>query len=252
MAKNNKAENVPMLHENHRERLKDRFLKEGLTNFEKHNALELLLFYGIPRIDTNEIAHELINNYRSFAAVFDANYDDLIKQKHISKNVAVLIKLIPALANMYMVDKNERYTMFNTLHSMGEYFVKYFFGETREIMALMILNNKLEMIDCVKIAEGDVNQSSVSIRRIVEECIFKNAACVVLAHNHPDGSLLPSDSDKDITRRINRSLSDLNITLAEHLVIAGNNYITIINRLVDPHKKFNGVEAFDKAKDDML
>ena len=114
------------LHENHRDRLRNRFIEEGLSKFEKHNALELLLFYAIPRKDTNEIAHELINKYHSFAAVFDADIDDLANQKNMSKNIAVLIKLIPELANMYRIDKSERYEMFNTLHSMGSFFVNRF------------------------------------------------------------------------------------------------------------------------------
>lgn len=65
-----------MIHENHRERIKRRFLIEGLDNFEPHNVLELLLFYSIPQRDTNELAHKLIERFGSLSEVFDASFDD--------------------------------------------------------------------------------------------------------------------------------------------------------------------------------
>ena len=87
------------MHENHRKRMKERFLREGLTHFEPHNVLELLLFYSIPQKDTNELAHTLIDRFGSLTGVFEAAYTDLIEIDGVKEHTATLIKLIPELAH---------------------------------------------------------------------------------------------------------------------------------------------------------
>ena len=89
------------LHDGHRNRLKNRFLNEGLTNFEDHNVLELLLFYSIPRSDTNEIAHELLNKFGSLHGVFEAGMEDLMSINGISRHSAVLIKMAGIKSGTY-------------------------------------------------------------------------------------------------------------------------------------------------------
>ena len=89
------------MHENHRERVKNRFLSEGLDHFDAHNVLELLLFYSIPQKDTNEIAHLLIDRFGSLSAVLDAPFEDLIETPGIKEHSALLLKLIPALSRRY-------------------------------------------------------------------------------------------------------------------------------------------------------
>ena len=76
------------IHDGHRERVKQRFLKEGLDHFEPHQIMEMLLFYGIPRRDTNELAHQLISTFGSLARVLDAPYEELIKLKCMTAKAA--------------------------------------------------------------------------------------------------------------------------------------------------------------------
>lgn len=225
-------------HKSHRKRLKNRFINEGLENFEKHNALELLLFYSIPRKDTNDIAHELMEHYNSFAAIFDADYDDLIRQKNITENTAVLIKLIPAIAKMYRMDKKGRYLLFNNVEDIGKFLVDYYFGYTREVMVAVLLNNNFEMIECVKIAEGSVNSASITFRKIAEIGLAKQAASFILAHNHPDGSLIPSEQDKLLTMNIKSTFEGINFPMIEHYIIAGEYYTTILHELRHPYVPF--------------
>ena len=107
-------------HEGHRQRLKDTFLKTSLDTFQPHNILELLLFYSIPRQDTNEIAHELINHFGSLKNVFDADYEELIRVKGIKENSAVLIKMIPQLAKIYLSNKPEERELFDSFQKVGD------------------------------------------------------------------------------------------------------------------------------------
>ena len=111
------------LHEGHRKRLKQRFINDGLSTFEDHNVLELLLFYSIPRSDTNEIGHKLLKTFGSLSNVFDAPIEELCKVEGIGEHSAVLIKLIPEICNIYSTDKTENIKVINSTNLAGRYFV---------------------------------------------------------------------------------------------------------------------------------
>ena len=96
------------MHKEHRSRMKNRFLAEGIDSFEPHEILELLLYYSIPQKDTNELAHTLIDRFGKLSAVFDAPYDDLLSVPGVSEHTATLIKLIPALSRRYALEKNSK------------------------------------------------------------------------------------------------------------------------------------------------
>lgn len=216
------------LHEGHRQRLKERFVAQGLEGFAPHNILELILFYSIPRKDTNELAHTLINTFGSFQGVFEADYEELLKVPGIKENTATLIKLIPAVARQYALEKHDT-LVFKSADKVGEYFVDKFFGEKHEIVYMMLLNANLEMLACVKLHEGSVNSSQVSERQIVDHIVKYNASSIILAHNHPGGSYYPSMEDIQTTAHLTSVAQMLDVQLLEHFVISGTEYIPIIH-----------------------
>ena len=220
-------------HEGHRERLKNRFLSGGLDNFEPHNILELLLFYSIPRQDTNEIAHALIDRFGSIKGVFDADFSELIKVKGIKENSATLIKLIPQLARAYVTDdKVDESQIFDHADKIGEYFVKKFIGETNEVVYIMLLDNSWRLIKCEKIFEGSVNSSLVDKRVLVEAVVCNRATSLIIAHNHPNGLPVPSEEDIETTGAFVSLFPSIGINFLEHFVIAGNQYLLTYTFLI--------------------
>ncbi len=217
------------MHKNHRERLKKRFLTEGLEHFEPHNILELLLFYAIPQKDTNELAHTLINHFGSLSKVLDASFDELIAVPGIKEHSATLIKMIPALSREYMIDKNINTERLETIESIGEYFVNKYIGVNVETIYLLLLDNKYEVIECVLVHEGSVNSAAITTRRLAELALFRHASIAVLAHNHPSGLAIPSGDDIDTTRAIARAFHALDIDFLAHILVAGNQYTDIFN-----------------------
>ena len=210
------------LHDGHRNRLKNRFLNEGLTNFEDHNVLELLLFYSIPRSDTNEIAHELLNKFGSLHGVFEAGMEDLMSVDGISRHSAVLIKMIPELFVVYGRDKVRDIQKINSSDDAKQFFIPRFYGKVREEVQLVLLDDKMNIIKWVKIYEGSVNSANVPIRKIVEIAIENRATNVIIAHNHPTGLILPSKDDLRATAKVREALALVDIKLLDHVIVSDN------------------------------
>ena len=214
------------IHDGHRERLKNRFRTEGLDAFDEHNVLELLLFYAIPRSDTNPTAHELLDTFGSLSAVLDAPLDALMKTKGVGENAATLLKLIPALARRYEIDKNNIACLSST-SLVGEYLLSRYVGKTQEVAYLICLDGKYKPLCCVAISEGIVNTVSINARRVIELALKYNAVGVVLAHNHPGGIALPSNDDISTTFLIRDALRTINVKLLDHIIVADGDYVSM-------------------------
>lgn len=218
------------MHEHHRQRMKERFLREGIENFEPHNVLELLLFFSIPQKDTNEIAHRLIDRFGSLAAVFDAPFSELIKVDGIKEHSATLIKLVPALAQRYISEANSNDGKFlPTMADVGKYFISKYIGATKETVYLLLLDNKYKIIDCVKIHEGSVNSSAITMRKLIELALESKASAAVLAHNHPGGIPVPSADDIFTTKETERAFTLIGVSFLGHILVAGNKYVNILD-----------------------
>ena len=215
------------IHAGHRQRLKERFLKDGLDNFEEHQVLELLLFYGIPQRDTNEIAHELIRKFGSLSRVLEATPEELMEVKYVGDNVTTLFQLITAVARYYQVSCAMREEILTTIDSCGKYLVPFFYQRPNETVFLLCLDAKCKVLACEKVGEGGVNSAGVPIRKIVELALKENATSVILAHNHPSGLAIPSSEDVQTTRRVALALDAVEIMLADHIIVADNDWVSL-------------------------
>ena len=218
----------PSVHKGHRERLKARFLETGLDSFTDVQALELLLFYAIPQKDTNPIAHALLDRFGSLSQVLDAPLEALKKVPGISDHSASLLRLVTELARFYQVDSAQRTEVLTSLDACGRYLVPRFFGRKVETVFLLCLDAKCKVLCCREIGEGSVNAASISVRKVVEAALSANATSVVLAHNHPSGLALPSPEDIQTTRRLAMALSAVEIHLADHIVVADGDYVSMV------------------------
>ena len=215
------------IHSGHRERLRSRFLKEGLDNFEEVNALELLLFYCIPRKDTNELAHALLDHFGSFHQVLDATPDELMTVPGIGEGTATFLPLVASACRYYRVNQANNVTALDTIEKCGDYLVNYFHGRKNETIMLLCLDAKCKRIVCREIGEGSVNSASVSARRVAEIALSVNATSVILAHNHPSGIALPSTDDINTTKLIAKSLHAVDIVLTDHIIVAEDDYVSM-------------------------
>lgn len=213
--------------EGHRERLKQRFLREGLDGFEPHNILELALFFVIPRRDTNALAHELINTFGSLSAVFDAPAHELMRVKGIGENAALYLKLFPSIFRLYEQDKRRKRECIDSTEDAGKHILPQFVGRTNETVYAVYMDNKRKVLYSGVLFEGNVNSAQISTRKIAETAIRFNASSVILAHNHPGGLALPSREDIGTTHKIASVLHGMGIELADHLIVADDDFVSM-------------------------
>ena len=216
------------MHDGHRQRLKDRFRQEGLDYFSDVQVLELLLFYCIPRIDTNPLAHRLLEQFGSLSQVLEAPVAELEKVEGMGANAATFLSLITSVGRYYLVNRAAQNTVLNTTEKCGQYLVSHFYGRRNETVFLLCLDAKCKLLCCREIGEGSVNSAGIPVRRIVETALAANATAVVLAHNHPSGLAMPSPEDVFTTRRLAAALDTVEVVLADHIVVADDDFVSMV------------------------
>lgn len=217
------------VHDGHRERMKSNFRKNGLDSMNDVNALELLLFYAIPRRDTNVIAHALLDHFGSLSRVFNASIQELCTVEGVGENTAILISMLHPLARKSMVSDADKTTVIKSSKEAGMYLVPRFAFEQDEIALLVCLDSQRRVIQCCELGRGVVNKVSIDIRKVVELALRYKATYVILSHNHPDSMPRPSVSDTAMTDQLYKSLRLVGITLSDHIIVSGTEYTSLLD-----------------------
>jgi DNA repair protein RadC len=214
-------------HEGHRQRMRRRFLRHGLDNFDDHSILELLLFYAIPRKDTNFIAHALMDRFGSLSAVFDASEAELRKIEGLGENAVALLRLMPQVCQRYLLSQMPSGERLDTTARAARYLIPRFIREREEVILALFLGARRHVISCCEVARGVVNAATVNARRIAELALEQRASGVILSHNHLSGIVLPSSEDEAATYHIQKALALVGVELIDHIIVAGCDYLSI-------------------------
>ena len=219
----------------HRERIKEKFLKNGIDGFAEYEILELLLTYCIPRKDTKPIAKELLNKFKSLDNVFKADFDKLSAVDGLGKNSIAFLKLIGDLPSIIYKDelKNKKLVDKETLKiSNKDILLKYLRNkigyEEIEKFYVIYLSSSNEVIEFEENSAGTLDRSSVYPREIYKRVINLNAKSIILAHNHPSDNITPSKSDIELTNEIAKGLKNFGALLIEHIIITKNSYFSFL------------------------
>lgn len=217
-----KQKQQPGLHAGHRQRMRRRVRQNGAGSLADHELLEVLLYFTLPRGDTNVLAHQLLARFGSLSRVLEADYDELLEVQGVGENTAFLLGFLPTLFRRYQLDRSSKKRIFGSTRAFEQYVCDLFIGEKREVLYLVCLNAGMSVLNSVRLAEGDIGSVNVSVDEVVRAARKQRARNVVLAHNHPGGTLKVSNADFDVTRRCMLALSEAGINLVEHLLVAGD------------------------------
>ena len=221
----------------------ERFFKEGgFDSFAEHESLEMLLYFTIAQGDTNGTGHELIERYSNLKGVLEADYEDLLTVKGIGDKSAKLIKISQALAVKYIQSGFDKKNIIQNVHDACEYVSSLFFACEYEQFYVICLDTQGRVIRACKINEGEISQTSVNLRKVIEAVLRFKSFSVILAHNHPTDNLTPSEDDMATTIDIINALASLNIKVVDHVIACHSKTLSFSqNGLLDllTQKPFN-------------
>jgi DNA repair protein RadC len=216
-------------HAGHRERMRARLKQEGPDHFESHQLLEMYLFPLLPRRDTNEIAHRLLERFGSLQDIFLASHEDLIQVEGISDITASSIEVTAAVIRRIAIESYHPPKKYDHFEDIVRYLQSLYTGIAVERVYLLLFDNGMKLLDCVLLDEGTVNQANISARKIMEHAIKKNASSVLLAHNHPGGVAIPSSEDRATTNFLYNNLQSMGLTLLDHVIVGQQTVMPILN-----------------------
>ena len=222
MADKQQDKKAKPIHADHRARMQARVRRDGLESLAEHEALEYLLFFAIPRRDTNELAHRLIQQFGSYCRVLEADERELTQVEGIGPSSARLIHGILEFAGYYTLHKRGRSISLKQTEKAIEYVRPLFLGMQQEALYLIAMDDNYTPLQEIRVAEGLPNKVTFDINKLARQVVATGCTCALMAHNHPSGLAIASEADFATTMQVVKSLGLLGIDVVDHLIITGD------------------------------
>ena len=213
-------------HDGHRDRMRERISKSGISSLQNHEILEYLLYAFVPRKNTNDIAHALIKKFGSFSSVLNADEKSLLEVDGMTRNAAIFISSLPEVWRVYLNDLSAEKLNLSGRGATREFLANKLYGLPYEQVVALALDTKDRLIAFEKLAKGGGSGVTLSVREILNFAIQHNATSIVLAHNHPSGTLKPSPEDVSFTGEVYNTLAKIGVTLQEHFIFAEKEFFS--------------------------
>ena len=207
------------LHEGHRDRLRERLIRNSFTEVDDYQVLEYILTLVIKRRDTNELAHTLVKTFGSLAGVFDAEMDDLVTVKGVTPTIAYFLHSIPFIFRNYKISKLKPKATIACPQDIFNYMGQCIFHLPKEEFYLICLDNSNRVIYKRSLGSGGNTQVSLNVKELVAVATKVNAVKVVMLHNHPTGDCLATIEDIETTKRIYMGFALAGIELYDHIIV---------------------------------
>lgn len=208
----------------HRQRLRERFLKSGLDGFADYEVVELLLTLAIPRSDVKQPAKELIARFGNLRGILDAPIEEIQAVRGLGTVTPVALKVIKAAATLYLQQSSEGQDSLADPSRLVDFWRMRIGALPNEVFQVAYLDSGYRLLrDGVEtLEEGTIDRAVVYPRRVVESALRRGAAGLVLAHNHPNGNVSPSEQDKLLTRAIVLAAEAVGVKIVDHLIVSAN------------------------------
>ncbi len=219
-------------HTGHRKRLRDLTSRVGLKNLTDVQIVEQLLFYTNARKDTNEIAHNLLNQFGSISRILDATESELTHVAGVGEITAKFINYVAELFEIYHEQKNSSERVIRNLGDVHRLIYPYFAGEKDECIYIAYIDKTDRLTTCEKLSEGNKREVSVSPSTILDKLLKRSERKCIVAHNHPHGSVNPSAQDYETYCELTSTLTQLGFTLADCIIVGEDKYYSMKNSMV--------------------
>lgn len=213
-------------HEGHRRRLRDKFIQSGISGFHDYEVVELLLTLGTPRKDCKQPAKEAIKRFKTLRGVLEAPLEQLQEIEGIGPHNVFGLKLVQEVARAFLKGKLIDKPVCSSSQEVFDYLYHAMRDLPREILKVIFLNGKNQIIDIEDVSHGTLNASAVYPREVIRTAIKHNALSLILVHNHPSGDPAPSPVDKAVTRDLVSAGSVMHLKVLDHIIIGDNKYFS--------------------------
>ncbi len=210
-------------HAGHRIRLRERYRKNGLSGFQQHEILELLLSFVVARRDTNELAHKLLDKFGSINNVMDTPYEVLKEFNGIGEVVATFLKFVPEFLDMYIKDAGSPKKIIQKGDEVKAILEPMMTTLGHENLAIVMIASNDTYLGCEILSNGKSDYVNINPDKIIGIINRYNAKRVVLAHNHPSGLNTPSVDDISFTKHTFMMLRAIGVDMLDHLIYSRNN-----------------------------
>lgn len=213
--------------EGHRKRLREKFIRSGVSGFYDYEIVELLLTLGTPRKNCKQQAKESIKKFKSLKGVLEAPMDKLQEIDGIGPHNAFGIKLFQEISERYLKERIiGKKIKLKSSKEVYDYLFQSMQKNEKEIFKVLFLDAKNRLINTEDLFEGTLNSSVVYPREIMKKAINYNAVSLIFVHNHPSGNPEPSQSDKNITKNLVNAGKVMQIKILDHIIIGDNRYFS--------------------------
>ncbi|MCI5209675.1 MAG: DNA repair protein RadC, partial [Candidatus Electrothrix sp. ATG2] len=203
----------------HRQRLRDKFQEKGIEALTDTEVIELLLTFGTPRSDCKQAAKDALKKFGSLPEVLDAPSTALKKIRGMGPKNIFALHFVQGIARRYLRQRIQKKNYITSSKDVADYLIHALRGLRHEVFMVVYLDASHAVIDSEILSEGTINVNTVYPRELIKAALTYHAASIVVAHNHPSGSLRPSNQDEQLTRTLYLMCSFMNINLLDHLIV---------------------------------
>lgn len=231
------------LHAGHRKRLKDRYRVGGLASLEEHEQLELLLFYAIPRCDTNATAHRLLNVFGSIPAILDAPLEEIERIPGVGKGSGTFFRFLKDIYGVYQTKDQSPHPIIKKPVDAAQVLMRLYADWHKEAVAVLLLNQHNRLIHAGILNHNPSDWINLDLRGIIQMSFNYEADKIVLGHNHPSGDVRPSQTDIQNSVAMERNLARVGITLMDHIILHNREFYSMFEHgeIENVHRNYTGI-----------
>lgn len=216
------------LHDEHRKRLDEKVNEYGLESLNPHEQLEYILYAVIPRGNTNEMAHNILDRFKTISGAINASMEELMTIEGVGRSTARFLTSLPPLLGIVersiLIDKPLK---LDGLDKIAKFVKTYFYGKLIESAYVLSMNSSFRLLSVSRISEGVQGETAVYVPKVVRQVLNDKASVVVIVHNHPCGLVNPSVADITLSEKLRECFKLIDIELLDSLIVSGNDVFSI-------------------------
>ena len=217
----------------HRSRLRNRFLKQGISGLQPYEIIELFLTFVVPQKDVKPAAKEAINKFGSIKGFFDADEQELSQIPFFKEKPLALRKFIKEISLLYYKQQAEQLPVTQSKEDLINYCKAKLGFLPNEEFWMISLDSKKAIVKEDLISKGLTDKTPVYPKQVIEKAMKNGASSILLLHNHPNGNPQASQQDITITKAIDIPARVLNISIYDHIIVAQDKHFSFKeNKLV--------------------